>query len=139
LPSQLSMFADESARPEGLHYRRDFISAQEEAALIAQAMEIRIAATTRKMTAGAMVQVSVFRRGLAPPSPPRARVADRFGDRISIDQWIDVPSHRTDGQHRRSKIPPHRGNLSSFLIARSSSSRPAGRKGASQSSRNELT
>jgi hypothetical protein len=53
------MFADESARPEGLHYRRDFISAQEEAALIAQAMEIRIAATTRKMTAGAMVQVSV--------------------------------------------------------------------------------
>src|SRR5262249_18578606 len=33
LPSQLSMFADESARPEGLHYRPDFISAQEEAAL----------------------------------------------------------------------------------------------------------
>ena len=28
------MFADESARPEGLHYRPDFISAQEEAALI---------------------------------------------------------------------------------------------------------
>src|SRR5262249_32968414 len=34
LPSQLSMFADESARPQGLHYRPDFISAQEEAALI---------------------------------------------------------------------------------------------------------
>src|ERR1700758_3173389 len=34
LPSQLSMFADESARPEGLHYQPDFISAQEEAALI---------------------------------------------------------------------------------------------------------
>src|SRR5262249_47198377 len=34
LPSQLSMFADESARPEGLHYWPDFISAQEEAALI---------------------------------------------------------------------------------------------------------
>jgi hypothetical protein len=34
LPSQLSMFADESARPEGLHYRSDFISAREEAALI---------------------------------------------------------------------------------------------------------
>src|SRR5215467_13672335 len=34
LPSQLSMFANESARPEGLHYRPDFISAQEEAALI---------------------------------------------------------------------------------------------------------
>ena len=28
------MFADESARPEGLHYQPDFISAQEEAALI---------------------------------------------------------------------------------------------------------
>jgi hypothetical protein len=28
------MFADERARPEGLHYRPDFISAQEEAALI---------------------------------------------------------------------------------------------------------
>jgi len=34
LPSQLSMFADESARPDGLHYQPDFISAQEEAALI---------------------------------------------------------------------------------------------------------
>ena len=34
LLSQLSMFADESARPEGLHYQPDFISAQEEAALI---------------------------------------------------------------------------------------------------------
>src|SRR5262249_15825891 len=34
LPSQLSMFANESARPEGLHYRPDFISAQEEATLI---------------------------------------------------------------------------------------------------------
>jgi hypothetical protein len=34
LPSQLSMFADESARPNGLHYQPDFISAQEEAALI---------------------------------------------------------------------------------------------------------
>ena len=32
--SQLSMFADESAEPEGLHYQPDFISAQEEAALI---------------------------------------------------------------------------------------------------------
>jgi alkylated DNA repair dioxygenase AlkB len=31
---QLSMFADESPRPEGLHYQRDFISAKEEAALI---------------------------------------------------------------------------------------------------------
>jgi len=28
------MFADESARPKGLHYQPDFISAQEEAALI---------------------------------------------------------------------------------------------------------
>src|SRR5262245_35063039 len=28
------MFADESPRPEGLHYQRDFISAKEEAALI---------------------------------------------------------------------------------------------------------
>jgi hypothetical protein len=28
------MFADESARPEGLHYQPDFISAQEETALI---------------------------------------------------------------------------------------------------------
>ena len=28
------MFADESARPEGLRYQPDFISAQEEAALI---------------------------------------------------------------------------------------------------------
>src|SRR5258708_19833633 len=34
LPSRLSMFADKSARPEGLHYQPDFISAQEEAALI---------------------------------------------------------------------------------------------------------
>jgi hypothetical protein len=34
LLSQLSMFADESARPEGLRYQPDFISAQEEAALI---------------------------------------------------------------------------------------------------------
>ena len=34
MASQLSMFADESARPEGLHYQPDFISAQEEAALI---------------------------------------------------------------------------------------------------------
>src|SRR5262249_50823104 len=33
LPSQLSMFPDESA-PDGLHYQADFISAQEEAALI---------------------------------------------------------------------------------------------------------
>ena len=32
--SQLSMFTDESARPEGLHYQPDLISAQEEAALI---------------------------------------------------------------------------------------------------------
>src|SRR5262249_34093971 len=34
LPSQLSMFADESARPDGLHYQPDFINAQEEVALI---------------------------------------------------------------------------------------------------------
>src|SRR5262249_28220133 len=34
LPSQLRMFADESARPDGLHYQPDFISAQEEATLI---------------------------------------------------------------------------------------------------------
>jgi len=34
LPSQLSIFADESPRPEGLHYQPDFISVKEEAALI---------------------------------------------------------------------------------------------------------
>jgi hypothetical protein len=43
LLSQLSMFTDESARPEGLRYQPDFISAQEEAAFIGNIRDLPLA------------------------------------------------------------------------------------------------
>ena len=52
LPSQLSMFADESARPDGLHYQPDFISAQEEAALIGHIRALPLTAGSGRGAAG---------------------------------------------------------------------------------------
>ena len=88
------MFANESARPEGLHYRPDFISAQEEAALIGHIRALPLAPLQFGIYEGK--RRVVFFGSRYDFTHQRLEAAEELGDSVTQSIRMEFSVHTTE-------------------------------------------